>query len=88
MRRQLSECHDQRSQHEVKQTQIQLRIENLGNTVRPEERDRLLNQTIQMQININTLQQSLQQSREGTQQAVGQFQRQYAGHPQMRPGNR
>lgn len=29
MRRQLSECHDQRSQHEVKQTQVQLRIENL-----------------------------------------------------------
>ncbi len=29
MRRQMSECHDQRSQHEVKQTQLQLRIENL-----------------------------------------------------------
>jgi chromosome segregation protein len=33
MRRQLSECHDQRSQHEVKQTQIQLRIENLADHV-------------------------------------------------------
>ena len=29
MRRQLSDCHDQRGKHEVKQTQLQLRIENL-----------------------------------------------------------
>lgn len=29
MRRQLNDCHDQRSQQEVKQTQLQLRIENL-----------------------------------------------------------
>ena len=29
LRRQLSECHDRRGQHDVKQTQIQLRIENL-----------------------------------------------------------
>lgn len=35
-----------------------------------------------------TLQQSLQQAREGTQHRVGQFQPQFAGHPQMRPGNR
>ena len=33
MRRQLTECHDQRSQHEVKQTQIQLRVENLADHV-------------------------------------------------------
>ena len=33
MRRQLSEWHDQRSQQEVKQTQIQLRIENLADHV-------------------------------------------------------
>jgi chromosome segregation protein len=29
MRRQLSDCHEQRGNHEVKQTQIQLRVENL-----------------------------------------------------------
>jgi len=33
LRRQLSECHDQRSQQEVKQTQIQLRMENLAEHV-------------------------------------------------------
>jgi len=33
MRRQLSECHEQRGQQEVRQTQIQLRIENLAEHV-------------------------------------------------------